>query len=158
METKHNTGKEDGTNLVITNYLGKTDLVINMALITSMHILTTHQDTGYAGTTHLWYKTADKQIYDLEAQKVIAKATYDKEWWTVVHFQQCFNLGQRQKMSLWSSGWKKLNCVEQRSVWKKCIYNNIHTQHVLFYYVYICAKCLYIYVLDDVYIDKSITK
>lgn len=53
METKHNTGKEDGTNLVITNYLGKTDLVINMALITSMHILTTHQDTGYAGTTHL---------------------------------------------------------------------------------------------------------
>lgn len=30
--------------LAITNYLGKADLVINMALTTSMQTLTTHQD------------------------------------------------------------------------------------------------------------------
>ena len=65
--------------LVITNYLGKTDLVINMALTTAMQILTTHQDTGYAGTTQLSHRTTDKQIYDLEARKVITKATYDKD-------------------------------------------------------------------------------
>ena len=65
--------------LVITNFLGKTDLVINMTLTTAMQILTTHQDTGYAGTTHLSHRTTDKQIYDLEARKVITKATYDKD-------------------------------------------------------------------------------
>lgn len=65
--------------LVITNYLGKTDLIINMALTTAMQILTTHQDTGYAGTTQLSHRTTDKQIYDLEAHKVITKATYDKD-------------------------------------------------------------------------------
>ena len=65
--------------LVITNYLGKTDLIINMALTTAMQILTTHQDTGYAGTTQLSHRITDKQIYDLEAHKVITKATYDKD-------------------------------------------------------------------------------
>eukprot|EP00438_Fugacium_kawagutii_P003735 Skav234639 [mRNA] locus=scaffold1609:160726:161991:+ [translate_table: standard] len=65
--------------LVITNFQGKTDLVINMTLTTAMQILTTHQDTGYAGTTQLSHRTTDKQIYDLEARKVITKATYDKD-------------------------------------------------------------------------------
>ena len=50
-----------------------------MALTTAMQILTTHQDTGYAGTTQLSHRTTDKQIYDLEAHKVITKATYDKD-------------------------------------------------------------------------------
>ena len=65
--------------LVITNYLGKTDLVINMRLTTAMQILTTHQDSGYAGTMQLSHRTTDKQINDLEARKVITKATYDKD-------------------------------------------------------------------------------
>eukprot|EP00438_Fugacium_kawagutii_P017625 Skav201067 [mRNA] locus=scaffold2848:277813:278484:- [translate_table: standard] len=65
--------------LVITNFQGKTDLVINMTLTTAMQILTTHQDTGYAGTTQLSHRTTDKQIYDLQARKVITKATYDKD-------------------------------------------------------------------------------
>eukprot|EP00438_Fugacium_kawagutii_P030925 Skav202927 [mRNA] locus=scaffold1565:320662:321756:- [translate_table: standard] len=65
--------------IVITKYLGKTDLVINMALTTAQHILTSQADSQYSGTTHLSHRTSDKQLYDLHAKKVIAKATYDKD-------------------------------------------------------------------------------
>ena len=65
--------------IVITNYLSKIDLTINMALTTAMHILTTQPSTPYTGTNHLSHRTTDKQIYDLQARKVIAKATYDKD-------------------------------------------------------------------------------
>lgn len=65
--------------IVITNYLSKIDLTINMALTTAMHILTTQPSTPYTGTNHLSHRTRDKQIYDLQARKVIAKATYDKD-------------------------------------------------------------------------------
>ncbi|CAK9068070.1 Protein NLRC3, partial [Durusdinium trenchii] len=65
--------------LVITNYLGKVDLTINMALTTALHILTSQPDTPYAGTSHLSHRPTDKQLYDLQAKKVIAKVTYDKD-------------------------------------------------------------------------------
>lgn len=65
--------------LVITKYLSKIDLTINMTLMTAMQILTSQQDTGYTGTTHLSHRTSDKQLFDLNAKQVIAKATYDKD-------------------------------------------------------------------------------
>lgn len=42
-----------------------------------MPLLTTHQDTRYAGATQLlvFHRTTDMQIYDLQADKVITKAT-----------------------------------------------------------------------------------
>ena len=65
--------------LVITNYLGKVDLTTNMALTTALHILTNQPNTPYAGTSHLSHRPTDKQLYDLQAKKVIAKVTYDKD-------------------------------------------------------------------------------
>jgi hypothetical protein len=54
--------------LVITKYLSKIDLSINMTLMTAMQILTSQQDTGYTGTTHLSHRTSDKQLFDLNAK------------------------------------------------------------------------------------------
>eukprot|EP00438_Fugacium_kawagutii_P002385 Skav201014 [mRNA] locus=scaffold991:374645:375745:- [translate_table: standard] len=65
--------------LVITKYQSKIDLIINMTLVTAMQILTAQQNTGYTGTTHLSHRTSDKHLFDLNARKVIAKATYDKD-------------------------------------------------------------------------------
>lgn len=65
--------------LIITNYMGKADLIMNLSLTTALHILTNSTDTGFAGTTRLTHRTTDKQIFDTEAKKVLAKLTYDKE-------------------------------------------------------------------------------
>ena len=65
--------------IIITNYLSKVDLVINMALTTALHILTSQPNTTYTGTNHLSHRTTDKQIFDLQAKKVITKVTYDKD-------------------------------------------------------------------------------
>ena len=44
-----------------------------------MYILTNTADTGYAGATKITHRTTDKQLYDVEAKKVLAKVTYDKD-------------------------------------------------------------------------------
>ena len=65
--------------LVITNYMGKIDQTINLALITVLHILTSSEQTGYAGKDQLSHRPSDKQIFDLNTKSAVAKATYDKD-------------------------------------------------------------------------------
>eukprot|EP00438_Fugacium_kawagutii_P028913 Skav225417 [mRNA] locus=scaffold2656:808561:809661:- [translate_table: standard] len=65
--------------LVITNFLGKADLIINLSLTTALHILTSQQATGPNGSAKLTHRTTDKQIFDVEAKKVLAKVTYNKD-------------------------------------------------------------------------------
>jgi hypothetical protein len=65
--------------LVITNYLRKADLIMNLPLTTALHILTSQQETGLISSTKLTHRTTDKQIFDVEAKKVLAKVTYNKD-------------------------------------------------------------------------------
>lgn len=90
--------------LVITKYQNKIDLIINMTLMTAMQILTTQQDTGYTGTTHLSHRTSDKQLFDLNARQVIAKATYDKDRGVVAIVAEERHV--ETLTSHWRDGWK----------------------------------------------------
>lgn len=54
-------------------------MVINMAFNTAWQILTSQPNSPYTGTPRLSHRTTDKQIFDLQAQKVIAKVTCDKD-------------------------------------------------------------------------------
>ena len=65
--------------LIITNYMGKVDLIMNMSVTTALYIPTNSAETGFAGTTRLTHRTTNKQIFDTEAKKVLAKLTCDKE-------------------------------------------------------------------------------
>eukprot|EP00439_Symbiodinium_sp_Y106_P065600 s4384_g10.t1 len=65
--------------LVNTNYMGKIDQTINLALITVLHILTSSEQTGYAGKDQLSHRPSDKQIFDLNTKSAVAEATYDKD-------------------------------------------------------------------------------
>ena len=65
--------------LIITNYISKMDLTINLALVTLLHILTAYDGTGFTGAGHLSHRPTDKQIFDLDSKKVVAKITYDKD-------------------------------------------------------------------------------
>ena len=90
--------------LVITNYISKIDLTINLALTTVLHILTSYADTGYTGTSNLSHRPTDKQIFDLNTRKVVAKVTYDKDRGVlaiIVHG----NLIQTLE-STWHEAWK----------------------------------------------------
>ena len=90
--------------LVITNYVSKIDLTINLALTTLLHILTAYEDTGYTGSTHLSHRPTDKQIYDLENKKVVAKVTYEKDRGVLALIVQK-NLIQILEKS-WHEAWK----------------------------------------------------
>ena len=65
--------------LVITNYMGKIDQTINLALLTVMQILTSSEQTGYAGKDVLSHRPSDKQIFDLNSKTAVAKSIYDKD-------------------------------------------------------------------------------
>ena len=78
--TMYNIGKEDGANWLLPITLAVwTLLTINLALVTVLHILTSYPDTGYTGMRRLSHRPTDKQIFDLDSRKVVAKVTYDKD-------------------------------------------------------------------------------
>lgn len=65
--------------LIITNYMGKADLIMNLSLTTALYILTDNAESKLAGSTRLTHRTTDKQLFDTENKKVLAKVTYDKD-------------------------------------------------------------------------------
>ena len=65
--------------LIITNYLGKADLIMNLSLTTALYILTNNEDSKLVGSTRLTHRTTDKQFFDTENKKGLAKITYDKD-------------------------------------------------------------------------------
>ena len=65
--------------LIITNYISKTDLTLNLTLTTVLHILTTHDASPYKGQDTLSHRPTDKQIYNFRAKQVVAKTTYDRD-------------------------------------------------------------------------------
>ena len=65
--------------LIITNYISKTDLTLNLTLTTLLHILTTHDASPYKGQDTLSHRPTDKQIYNFRAKQVVAKTTYDRD-------------------------------------------------------------------------------
>ena len=74
--------------LVVTNYISKTDLTINLALTTALHILTSHTESPFTGADFLSHRPTDKHIFNLKDKKVIAKAIYDRDRGTVTIITQ----------------------------------------------------------------------
>ena len=94
--------------LVITNHINKVDLTINLALTTLLHILTAYENTGYTGATYLSHRPTDKQIYDLDNKKVIAKATYVKDRGVlalVVHNRSVIQILEKT----WHEAWRTVH-------------------------------------------------
>ena len=90
--------------LVVTNYISKTDLTINLALTTALHILTTQTESPYTGADYLSHRPTDKQIFNLKDKKVIVKATYDRDRGTVTVVTQKDLVGIIKDN--WHNGWK----------------------------------------------------
>ena len=65
--------------LIITNYISKTDLTLNLTLTTVLHILTSHDSSPYKNQDTLAHRPTDKQIYNYKAKQVVAKTTYDRD-------------------------------------------------------------------------------
>ena len=81
--------------LVVTNYISKTDLTINLALATALHILTSHTESPFTGADFLSHRPTDKHIFNLKDKKVIAKAIYDRDRGTVTIITQKDLIGNR---------------------------------------------------------------
>ena len=91
-----------------TNHINKVDLTINLALTTLLHILTAYENTGYTGATYLSHRPTDKQIYDLDNKKVIAKATYVKDRGVlalVVHNKSVIQILEKT----WHEAWRTVH-------------------------------------------------
>ena len=92
--------------LIITNYISKTDLTLNLTLTTVLHILTTHDASPYKGQDTLSHRPTDMQIYNLRAKQVVAKTTYDRDQGTAaIELEK--GLMDIVKEN-WHEGWKEI--------------------------------------------------